>query len=280
MFTLRRIFVPVICVVTDLATVHQVWFTGDADLTVVPTDIVRDLALGAGIPAEKVEVIGIPVHPSISAAGGAGKKKLRAELGWRPDTTTLLAVGSKRVGGLSRVLDAFNHSGLRLQIAAVAGGDDELYQELSSREWHLPAKIYNFVDNMPSLMRASDFVVAKAGGLIVTECLAAGLPMLFVDMIPGQETGNADYAVAGGAAEIAADPVAALEIVYHWLSDGKRKLSEHAAGAKALGRPRAAFDIIERAWEMAVLKPDKRDLAVAVDKIKEIFGLFNENYED
>ena len=31
---------------------------------------------------------------------------------------------------------------------------------------------------------------------------------------------------------------------------------------------------------MAALKPDKRDLAVAVDKIKEIFGLFHENYEE
>jgi 1,2-diacylglycerol 3-beta-galactosyltransferase len=284
LFTLRRSFVPVICVVTDLATVHQVWFTGDADLTVVPTEIVRRLALDAGIPVEKVEVIGIPVHPRISGGGAPsmakGKAELRAELGWNADLPTLLAVGSKRVGGLGRVLDVFNHSGLPLQIAAIAGGDDALYADLNAREWHLPAKVYNFVDDMPTLMRASDFVVAKAGGLIVTESLAAGLPLLFIDMIPGQETGNADYAVAGGAAEIAADPAAALVIVYHWLAEGGRLLAARAAGAKALGRPRAAFDIIDRAWDLASRGPDRRDLAVAIAKVKEIFGLFNETYED
>jgi 1,2-diacylglycerol 3-beta-galactosyltransferase len=279
LFTLRRTFVPVVCVVTDLATVHQIWFTGDADLTVVPTEIVRELALGAGIPPEKVEVIGIPVHPRISEEGRS-ESELRAALGWRPGVTTLLAVGSKRMDKLGDVLNALNHSGLPLQIAAVAGGDDELFARLRDREWHLPARLYNFVDDLPAMMRASDFVVAKAGGLIVTESLAAGLPLLFVDMIPGQETGNADYAVAGGAAEIAADPAAALEIVYHWLADGGRLLAERAASAKALGRPRAAFDIVDRAWALASRGIDRRDLAAAAAKIKELFGLFNETLED
>jgi UDP-N-acetylglucosamine:LPS N-acetylglucosamine transferase len=181
---------------------------------------------------------------------------------------------------LGDVLNALNHSGLPLQIAAVAGGDDELFARLRDREWHLPARLYNFVDDLPAMMRASDFVVAKAGGLIVTESLAAGLPLLFVDMIPGQETGNADYAVAGGAAEIAADPAAALEIVYHWLADGGRLLAERAASAKALGRPRAAFDIVDRAWALASRGIDRRDLAAAAAKIKELFGLFNETLED
>lgn len=130
------------------------------------------------------------------------------------------------------------------------------------------------------MMRAADFVVAKAGGLIVTESLAAGLPLLFIDMIPGQETGNADYAVAGGAAEIAADPVAALEIVYHWLADDGSLLAKKAAAAKALGRPRAAFDIIERVWALASRGAVRRDLAVAVAKVKELFGLFRETYEE
>jgi 1,2-diacylglycerol 3-beta-galactosyltransferase len=283
LFTLRRSYVPVVCVVTDLATVHHIWFSGDADLTVVPTGIVRDLALGAGIPADRVEVIGIPVHPRIAdgaALDAAGKAALRRKLGWREELTTLIAVGSKRVGGLGPVLDVLNHSALPLQIAAVAGGDDELYASLASREWHLPAKVYNFVDDMPELMRASDFVVAKAGGLIVTESLAAGLPLLFVDMIPGQETGNADYAVRGGAAEIAADPAAALEVVYHWLAEGGAKLGLRAAGAKALGKPRAAFDIVERAWALAARGSSKLDPAAAVvAKLRELFGRFGESWE-
>lgn len=284
LFALRRSFVPVICVVTDLATVHQIWFTGEADLTIVPTEIVRDLALGAGIHPDRVEVIGIPVHPRIAAvAKGAagGKPALKAALGWDPALPALLAVGSKRVAGLLPALDVLNHSALKLQVAAVAGGDESLLEALLTRQWHLPAKVYGFVDDMPSLLQAADFVMAKAGGLIVTESLAAGLPIVFVDMIPGQETGNADYVVYSGAGEVARDPAAALEIAYHWLADGGERLVERAASAKALGRPRAAYDIIERVWERASCAPDRPDMAVAsVARLRELFGRFNESCEE
>jgi 1,2-diacylglycerol 3-beta-galactosyltransferase len=288
LFTLRRSSVPLACVVTDLATVHQIWFSGDADLTIVPTEIVRGLALAAGISRDRLELIGIPVHPRIAAGplpDAAAKSALRRGLVWREELPALLAVGSKRVGKLGEVLNALNHSGLGLQLAVVAGGDDALYESLGSREWHLPVKLYNFVENMPDLMRASDFVVAKAGGLIVTESLAAGLPLLFVDMIPGQETGNADYVVSGGAGEIAADPVAALEIAYHWLADGGRVLAERAARAAALGRPRAAFDIVDRVCEMADRGCARRDLAgaaaaAAIARLRELFGRFDESCEE
>ena len=51
-FAISKMFIPLVCVVTDLATVHQIWFSEDADLTVVPTSIVRDLAIGAGLSSE------------------------------------------------------------------------------------------------------------------------------------------------------------------------------------------------------------------------------------
>jgi 1,2-diacylglycerol 3-beta-galactosyltransferase len=281
LYTLRRCSVPTVCVITDLVTVHQAWFTGASDLFVVPTETVRSIALGAGVPAGCVEVIGIPVHPSI-AGEKRSKAELRAKLGWREDLATVLAVGSKRVGGLAPALDALNHSALPLQLAVVAGGDDALYASMRSREWHLPAAIYNFVDNMPELMRASDFVVAKPGGLIVTESMAAGLPMLFVDMIPGQETGNAEYVVSGGAGAVAEGGLEVLEQSYHLLADGGSLLKERAAAAKALGRPRAAFDIVDRAWAFAQRGPGAcPDIAAAaIAKLKDLFSRFDESPED
>jgi 1,2-diacylglycerol 3-beta-galactosyltransferase len=281
LFTLRRSFVPTVCVITDLVTVHQVWFTGEPDLFIVPTGTVRSIALGAGVPAERVEVVGIPVHPKI-ASEVRGKAELRSLLGWRQDLTTALAVGSKRVGGLGPALDALNHSALPLQLAVVAGGDDELYDSMRGREWHLPTRLYNFVDNMPELLRASDYVIAKPGGLIVTESLAAGLPMVFVDMIAGQETGNADFVVGGGAGEVAAGGLGALEISYHLLADGSALLAQRALAAKALGRPRAAFDIMDRVWDFASRGPGRSEdrAATAIAKLKELFIRFNESFDD
>src|SRR5512135_3309510 len=110
-FSLTRRFIPLVTVVTDLATVHQIWFSAYPDLTVVPTEAVRDLAIAAKVPAKQIEVIGIPVHPRLSQEARA-KADIRAELGWDPDPATLLIVGSKRSSLYVHVAHVLNHSGL------------------------------------------------------------------------------------------------------------------------------------------------------------------------
>jgi 1,2-diacylglycerol 3-beta-galactosyltransferase len=241
--------VPLITVVTDLVTIHRIWFNRAADLCVVPTDVARDLAISYGLPPERVKVTGIPVNPAIAEEERA-PAEIRTDLGWRTDLTTLLAVGGKRVENMLPVLQALNHTGLPLQLAVLAGGDEEMYRQLQEMEWHAEAHVYDFVDNMPALMRASDLVLCKAGGLIVSEALASGLPLLLVDVIPGQETGNAEYVVEHGAGELVEDPLAALEAVHHWLDDDGELLAERAENACRIGRPQAAFEVAEYAWRM------------------------------
>ena len=253
-YAISRRYVPLLTVVTDLVTVHRIWFHDAADLCLVPTPHVRDLALKYGIPPDKIQVTGVPVRPEL-ARGDRDPTSIRAELGWRPDLTTVLAVGSKRVGHMPGVLRALNHSGLPLQLVTVAGGDDELYRQLESTEWHLPAYVHNFVKNMPELMHASDWIICKAGGLIVSEALACGLPLVLIDVLPGQETGNAEYVVDGGAAEHADGGIAALEVMYHWLDRDGALLAERARNARRLGRPRAAYEVAEPAWQAAERGP-------------------------
>ncbi len=235
-------------VVTDLATVHRVWFNRTCDLCVVPTEAVRDLALEYHLPPHKVKIVGIPVHPNF-ARWKQDKVTSRLMLGWRPELTTVLVVGSKRVRNLHDVLRVLNHAGLPLQLAVVAGGDEALYADLSDTTWHVEAHVYRFVQNMPALMHAADCVVSKAGGLIVSEALACGLPMVLVDVLPGQETGNADHVINNGAGELADTPIAALEILYHWLEHGGQQLAARARNAQHLGRPHAAYDIADLVWE-------------------------------
>jgi UDP-N-acetylglucosamine:LPS N-acetylglucosamine transferase len=98
---------------------------------------------------------------------------------------------------------------------------------------------------------AADALMCKAGGLIVTEALACGLPLLLVDVLPGQEQGNADYVIEGGAAILAESPVMALGTVYHWFVQNGKSLEEQTDHAQQLGRPRAAYDIAEKIWALA-----------------------------
>lgn len=253
-FVIQKRACPVITVVTDLVTVSRAWFHDMADLCVVPTEIARRMALEAKLPPDSVEVIGIPVHPRVLSETRPAET-LRAELGWRRDRLTVLAVGSRRVTRMLEALDVLNHSGFPLQIAAVAGGDDDLHAQLQKCEWHVPAHVYNFVNTMPTLMKASDLLLTKAGGLITTEGLACGLPMLITEFIPGQEVGNVEYVVKHGAGLLAEPPLPLLKALAHWLANDGQALKAAAERARQLGRPRAADDIAQRIWHFAQQGP-------------------------
>jgi 1,2-diacylglycerol 3-beta-galactosyltransferase len=261
--------IPLLSVITDLGPVHRLWFHKAADLCLVATPAVQEQAIEYGLAPEKVIITGIPVHPNL-ANENRKPSAIRAELGWPPDLTTVLVVGGKRVKNLPGTLRALNHSGLPLQFVLVAGGDDALYQQLQNTDWHLPTHLFNFVENMPTLMHASDCIICKAGGLVVTESLACGLPILLTDLIEGQETNNARFVVDGDAGELVSSPIEGLEVMAHWLADGKKLLLQHSQNSKRLGRPRAAYDTASLVWEAAMHGPQpwtERNLPETFERI-------------
>jgi 1,2-diacylglycerol 3-beta-galactosyltransferase len=249
-FTLEKTYIPVLTVVTDFATVNRLWFHPVADLCLVPTQTVYQLAIQAGLPSEKVKILGIPVRPEL-VKGNQDQVAIRKELGWREDLFTVLAIGSKRVEHLYDALWVLNHSGFPLQFVIAAGGDEEFYQHCQETEWHVETHIYNFVSEMGTFLRAADCVLGKAGGLTVSEALACGLPLIMVDVIPGQETGNADYVVSGNAGVLANHPMDALEAISHWLEKDRLHYRDQANNARQLGHPRAAYDAAELTWALA-----------------------------
>lgn len=253
-YALERRHIPLITVITDLVTIHRQWYNKITDVTVVPTQQAYDLGIKYKMEPEKLRLVGIPVNPRF-AAPPPDKRALRAALGWHPDMTTALVAGSERVPNLLETLRVLNHSRLPLELIVVAGGSAALHEQLQAVTWHATVQTYNFVDNMADMLLASDFIICKAGGLITSEALAAGLPLVLIYVIEGQETGNAVYVVENGAGEQPQDPVETLETVFHWLDGDGALLAAHAANARRIGNPRAALDIAEIAWEAALHGP-------------------------
>jgi 1,2-diacylglycerol 3-beta-galactosyltransferase len=247
-FTLNQRYVPVFTIITDMVSVHRLWFNGVSAMTYVATDAVKNMGVNFGIREEQISITGIPVHPGVSAES-RDKTAIRKELGWDPTLKTILAVASRRVGHMWETLRLINHSNLSIQLVITAGGDLELYNEALYTDWHQPTHLYNFVDQMPTFMHAADAIICKAGGLITTEALACGLPILLVDVLPGQEEGNAQIVVDGGAGDWPESPIDALETVYHWLMNDGALLKERAGNAAKLGRPQSAVQIAREVWE-------------------------------
>ena len=231
---------PVVTVITDLGTVHRLWFYRPAAACLVATEKVRQQAIDYGLPPEKVHVCGIPIAPAFSKESRP-KEVLRRELGWRTDLPTALAVGSVRVPHMADILRELNSSGLPLQLAIVAGGDTGLLHELQRIEWQLPVHIYNWVEDMPVMLHAADFMVSKAGGLIIAESLACGLPLLLVDVMPDQEKGNVEYLLQAEAGELGMNPGEAVKIIRRWLDGDSKLLARRAHSAQSIGHPHAAY---------------------------------------
>ena len=268
--------VPIVTVVTDLVSLQKMWFSQSVDMCLVPTGEAAVAAIQRDMDPEGIHVTGLPVNPELANVP-ASKAEARRALGWPEDKFTVLAVGSKRVEALDTFADILNHSGHDLHFVGVAGGNGQLYEALQSAEWHVPATIYDYITNMPDLMHAADCIVSKAGGLIVTESLACGLPMFLTQVIPGQEIGNAKFIVEGGAGDLTLEPLQFLEGMAHWLADDRRLYKERAANARRLGRPDAAFVAAELIWNLAQGKVTRRRsrLPISREKLKDLLRQFS-----
>lgn len=230
---------PFFTVVTDLVTTHALWFDTRADRILLPTEVARERALGYRMPAEKLEVVGLPVAERYCRPIGK-KAALRPRLGWPAGLPMVLLVGGgEGMGPLGKTARAIDESGLRLGMAIVCGRNAKLQADLRGHAWENPTFIYGFTNNMPDMMRAADIIVTKAGPGTITEALNAGLPIVLYSKIAGQEDGNVDFVVSEGAGVWAPKPMQVVRALTRWLSRPDEKRAAIQA-AKRTARPDAA----------------------------------------
>ncbi|MCU0597334.1 MAG: glycosyltransferase, partial [Desulfobacterota bacterium] len=105
-------------------------------------------------------------------------------------------------------------------------------------------KVFGFVDFMDELMAVSDLLITKPGGITVSESLAAGLPMILIEPIPGQEEANADYVVEQGTA-LKARSVSSLIHKLELLIRAPDKRKEMSRKALDISHPNAARIVVE-----------------------------------
>ncbi len=244
---------PLVVVVTDYHP-HQFWMTREAEATVVATDATAAECRQRGLPASRVHVVGIPIARGFDAV----MDRREVERTLRLDATRktiLVTSGGNTVGPFEPVVDALCRlEGAlpgRLQLVVVCGENAAAAERLTrkTQACRMPVRVFGFVDTMPEFMGASDLVVAKAGGLTVTEALARGLPLILYHAIPGQELFNARYLVEHGAALIARGPEEAAQAVRRYIEDPNHMQALRNAAA-SLSHPHAAEVIVE-----SVVKP-------------------------
>ena len=246
---------PFITVVTDLVTTHALWFDRRADRILVPTETARQRALKYNMPAEKIQVVGLPVADRYCKPMGR-KSTLRKKLGWPVDKPIILMVGGgEGMGPLAKTAREIDASGLDVCLVIVCGRNQKLKASLEAEKWENQTLIYGFTRDMPDFMRASDFIVTKAGPGTIAEALNAELPIILYSKLPGQEDGNVTFVEEEGAGVWAPTPQAVVRTLTRWISRPieRKQVIENCRRA---GRPEAARRIAAIIGETLGLKKE------------------------
>jgi 1,2-diacylglycerol 3-beta-galactosyltransferase len=237
--------IPFITVVTDLVSVHSVWFAPGADCYIVPTEEAKQLYLKRGLEPARVHVLGMPIDPKFTLPV-ASKEELYRKFELKPDLPVVLLVGGgEGSGGLLASVRAISQARLHVQLLIVTGRNKRLYVHLQRIRSHLhvPAKVFGFVQNMPELMHASNVIITKAGPGTICEALACGLPIILTSYVPGQEEGNVDFVLKNGVGVLAHDSFELIDALRRLIKPGSQLMRKQLENAKRISRPRTSFDI-------------------------------------
>lgn len=176
-------------VVTDY-DIYPLWARPEVDLFVVPHGDQRDLLVARGIPAGRVRVAGIAIAPAFEL--GHDRGETLSALGFDARSKTVLILGGG--GGMGPLRESAEAclSGGGWQVIVVCGNNERLRRTMvpfaqahSSR-----LRVLGYRRDIPSLMRAADAIVTKAGGLSLTEALYSGNRVIVIPSLSGQEQVN------------------------------------------------------------------------------------------
>jgi processive 1,2-diacylglycerol beta-glucosyltransferase len=234
--------VPLVGVVTDYAA-HAFWAEPGVDRFCTPAGrAARDL-VRHGVSPDAVVATGIPVRPAFGAVAPLVAPAPGAPL------RVLVTSGGFGVGPMAEIIRSF--AGVAAAELTVVCGDNPGRVAEARRvaaEAGVRAEVVGFEADMARRLASAHVVVGKPGGLTVSECLAAGRPMVLVGACPGQETMNQAWLVDQGAA-VACQAAAAGPTVAALHARGA--LGALAVEARSLAAPRAAARVLDVALRLS-----------------------------
>lgn len=235
---------PIYCVITDYAA-HTFWTYTEIDGYFVATEQASNQLIARGVPAAKIHVSGIPVDPAIAEPKDPAQLRLQRGLAINRRIITLFGGGMGN-GRVRVIVEGLLRSGVEGTLLVVAGRNSSLASALADvqRSPSMDLRILGFVTYVDDLIAASDLVITKAGGLIVSEVLARGVPLVVIDPIPGHEEWNADFVVSSGAGVQLRMVDSVPETVCRLLQK-PLLLDDMRASATTVGRSRAAVEIAQ-----------------------------------
>ena len=256
---------PIVCVPTDYET-EGMWPHKSADLFCVATEAMAETLRPRKVPEECIRITGIPTRSGFSQ--DYDWQQTRERFGLPLDKKVVLVLAGAHLpqpyvrfrSALDQMIP-YLHLFSEMQMVFIAGRDGDYAAHLrrEKEERNLQnMTVFDYVEDMAALMAVSDIAICKAGGLTVTECLCARLPMILLGKAYGQENINVRMLTAAGAASHVT--------TYRELMVELRRILRNPQVVEAMllnggfiRRPNAAEDIALAALDLAERELPKND---------------------
>jgi processive 1,2-diacylglycerol beta-glucosyltransferase len=249
--TKERLKVPQVTATTDFET-HRLWVNEPCEHYFTATEEGAEYLCSWGVPRGQTTATGIPIHPVFSEP--KDRADCLAKHGLKGDRPIVVQLaGGFGVGPIEKLYRSLLEVEIPLEVVVIAGRNEKVRAQLDAVD--PPArhhtKVMGYTSDIDELMAVADLVLSKPGGLTTSETLARGAAMVIVNPIPGQESRNSDYLLENGAA-IKINNRATLAYKVTALLREPERLARLKENARRIGRPRAAFEVVERS--LALLK--------------------------
>ncbi|MCX6961665.1 MAG: glycosyltransferase [Verrucomicrobia bacterium] len=249
-------------VITDFHF-HAFWITRAFNWYFVAQEDDKIHMEALGLPADRIEVTGIPVEPEFGAPVDANAVLERH--GLQPGRPTLLvAGGALGMSPATAVVRQLLQLDRNFQAIIVCGKNEEMLNEIVDLLKDRPGdfRVFGYTKEMSDFMSVASILLSKPGGMTTAEAVACGLPMMILDPIGGQEERNADVLLEAGAA-VKCTEVTLVAHKLRRLLDDPERLRQMSRNARSLGHPNAAAEISRIVLE----EPDRRP--VVISKLRE-----------
>ena len=251
---------PIICVPTDYE-IEGFWPHKETDLFCVGTEFMAETLRPRKVDEARIRITGIPVRGGFDDIEFSREKTLE-DFGLPVDKSIVLVLaGASLPQPYVRFRAAIEQTlpYLRrfegMHFAFLPGKDHEYARNLKAVFAGMGltnASVLDYVTDMTSLMRASDLAILKPGGLTVTECLCAELPMLLLGKSYGQEKSNTVMLTSFGASLHATTSRELIDTLQR-VQDDPQILEALLINGRSLRRPNAARDVVSASMELVGL---------------------------
>jgi len=222
-------------VVTDSISVCSAWYLAYSDAFIVPNRQTAEVLLKNGVSGARVHDIGFPVNPKF-----AEPPKLDPPIG--KTTPRILYVINTGKALVDDTLEQLLNLNPTCHLTITTGRDTALRAKLTHRlsSFGPRVKVIGWTDQMPQLLMSHHLLIAKAGGAIVQEAIAANCPMIINQVIPGQEEGNA-YLIQSLDAGAVAEPAEVPRWVQRAFANHAQLWGDWRANLELASRPDASL---------------------------------------